>query len=236
MSSVFSRTTTKSMSSGPLSGQRRLDAGEELHRPQVDVLVELEPQLQQQALFEDARRHVGMADRARAGWRRNLRSSSTTPVRQDFAGPQVALAAESRSPSVRTSMPSSAATALRTLTPSAATSGPVPSPPITATLRMSAGCSRSSSSHARTVRSARGGERSCTGRGGNTDGKRPILCACAGSSQDNGRAAELACGGGLGRPDAARRGLGFGLLATETGFHRLRETVAQRRPGQARAE
>ena len=47
-----------------LAGQRGFDAGEQLHRAQIDVLIELEPQLQQQAFFEDAGRHVGMADRA----------------------------------------------------------------------------------------------------------------------------------------------------------------------------
>ena len=52
------------MSLGPLARERRLDAGKQLHRPQVDVLIELEPQLQQQALFQDARLHVGMADGA----------------------------------------------------------------------------------------------------------------------------------------------------------------------------
>ena len=39
---MFSRTTTKSMSSGPLSLSGRLDAGIELDRAQVDVLVERE--------------------------------------------------------------------------------------------------------------------------------------------------------------------------------------------------
>ena len=93
MSSVFSRTTTKSMSFGPLAGQRRLDAGEQLHRPQVDVLVEAEPQLQQQALFEDAGRHVGMADRAEQD--RGEGAQFVEHGRgQNFAGPQVAVAAE----------------------------------------------------------------------------------------------------------------------------------------------
>ena len=49
---------------GALAGQRRLDAGIELDRAQVDVLIELETQFQQQALFQDARRDVGMPDRA----------------------------------------------------------------------------------------------------------------------------------------------------------------------------
>ena len=49
---------------GPLAGQRRLHAGEQLHRAEVDVLVEAEPQFQEQALLHDSRRHVGMADGA----------------------------------------------------------------------------------------------------------------------------------------------------------------------------
>ena len=52
------------MCSGPLPTSGHLDAGKELDRPQVDVLIELKPQLQQQPLFQNARLHVGMADGA----------------------------------------------------------------------------------------------------------------------------------------------------------------------------
>ena len=52
------------MSSGPLAGQRGFDAGEELDRPEIDVLVEAETQGQEQALFQDAGGDVGMADGA----------------------------------------------------------------------------------------------------------------------------------------------------------------------------
>ena len=51
------------MSSGPLPRIGRLDPGIEADRPEVDVLVEIEPEPQQDALFEDPRRHRGMADR-----------------------------------------------------------------------------------------------------------------------------------------------------------------------------
>ena len=81
------------MSFGPLSGQRRLDAGEQLHRAQVDVLVEAEPQFQQQALFEDAGGDVGMADRAEQDGGEGAQLVERLG-RQDFAGPQIALAAE----------------------------------------------------------------------------------------------------------------------------------------------
>ena len=80
MSSVFSRTTTKSMSSGPLPVSGVSTPGKSLHRPQVDVLVELKAQLQQQALFQDARGDVGMADRAQERSASNFRSSSTAPA------------------------------------------------------------------------------------------------------------------------------------------------------------
>ncbi len=66
----------------------------------------------------------------------NLPSSSQRAGGQDLAGAQVAVAAEVEVREFDSSMPSSLATALRTLTPSAATSGPVPSPPITATLSL----------------------------------------------------------------------------------------------------
>jgi hypothetical protein len=40
--------------------QRRLDAGQQLDRPQIDVLVQLEAKLQQQPLFQYARWYIGM--------------------------------------------------------------------------------------------------------------------------------------------------------------------------------
>ena len=63
----------------------------------------------------------------------NLRSSSTAPVGQDFAGLEIAIAAEVEVDHfvLEAFKP---ATAWRTFTPSAATSGPVPSPPMTAIL------------------------------------------------------------------------------------------------------
>ena len=116
-----------------LAGQRGFDAGEQFHRPQVDVLVEAEPQFQEQALFEDAGGDVGMAHRAQQNGGKGAQFVERLG-RHDLAGPQIALAAEIEVLQFDL-IPSKAATALRTFTPSAATSGPVPSPPITATLR-----------------------------------------------------------------------------------------------------
>ncbi len=120
--------------SGPCPASGVSTPGKSFTGPEVDVLVEVEPQVEQQLAFEDAGRDVGMADGAEQdgvelaqlvdGRRRaGSRPSSGSGRRR------------SRSRSVRSWMPSSLATALRTLTPSAATSGPVPSPPMTAILR-----------------------------------------------------------------------------------------------------
>ena len=49
---------------GPLALDRRLDARVEPDRAEVDVLVEVEPEPEQDPLLEDARRHAGMPDRA----------------------------------------------------------------------------------------------------------------------------------------------------------------------------
>ena len=82
----------KSMSSGPLSLMRAFDAGEQLHRPQVDVLVEAEPQIEEQLPLEDAGLHVGMADRAEQD--RVELAQLVEPVGgQCFAGLEVAIAA-----------------------------------------------------------------------------------------------------------------------------------------------
>ena len=52
------------MSSGPLSFSGRFDARVELDRPQVDVLVQLEPHPEKDALLQDAGLDIGMADGA----------------------------------------------------------------------------------------------------------------------------------------------------------------------------
>ena len=65
----------------------------ELDRAQVDVLLQLEAGAQQDALFEDARLHVGMADGAEQDGR-ELPQFRQHAVRQHLAGAQVALAAE----------------------------------------------------------------------------------------------------------------------------------------------
>ena len=77
----------------PFAGQWRFDAGIELHRTQVDVLVQLESHLQQQASLQDSRRHVGMADGSQID-----RVESTQFVngalRQDLSCCQIAFTAE----------------------------------------------------------------------------------------------------------------------------------------------
>ena len=49
---------------GPFSCQRGLDAGEQFDWSEVDVLIQAEPQIEQQLAFEDAGSDVGMADGA----------------------------------------------------------------------------------------------------------------------------------------------------------------------------
>ena len=130
---MFSRTTTKSMSLGPLVLERRLDARVELHRAQVDVLVELEAQPEQDALLEDAGLHVGMADRAEED-RVEAPQLLGGALRQHLAGAQIAVAAEIEFATLDRSNPQAARRARSTFTASAVTSGPVPSPGIIAIL------------------------------------------------------------------------------------------------------
>ena len=84
---MFSRTTTKSMSAGPLSLSGVSTPGVELHGAEIDVEVELEAEPEQDALLEDAGLHVGVADRAEEDRVEPRRSStalsgSTSPVRR----------------------------------------------------------------------------------------------------------------------------------------------------------
>ena len=119
---------------GPLVLERRLDAREEPDRAQVDVLVEREARLQQDALLEDAGLHVGVADGAEqdrvvlAQLLDGTLSGRVSPVRL------VALAAEVEVRQVELEAELRAAAASRTFTASRVTSGPVPSPGITAML------------------------------------------------------------------------------------------------------
>jgi len=78
---------------GPLVLQRAFHARVELHRAQVDVLLQLEAQAQQQALLEHARSHVGVADRAEQDGVEAPQLLDRS-VRQHLAGAQVTLAAE----------------------------------------------------------------------------------------------------------------------------------------------
>ncbi len=76
---------------GLLAGQGGLDAGEELDRAEVDVLVEIEPHLQQQPAFENAGRDIRMPDRAEQD-RVELGKLLNRSFRKDLAGGQVTLA------------------------------------------------------------------------------------------------------------------------------------------------
>ena len=120
------------MSSGPLSFSGRVHARIELHRPEVDVLVECEADVEQDALLQDARADLRVADGAQED-RLELPQFGDDRLGQGLAGLEVALAAEVVSGVVEFE-PSGAATAFSTFTPSATTSGPVPSPGITAML------------------------------------------------------------------------------------------------------
>ena len=62
--SVFSRTTTKSISPPRGFAQRRLHAGIEKRRPHIGVLIESPPDGQQQPVQRDVIGNIGMADRA----------------------------------------------------------------------------------------------------------------------------------------------------------------------------
>ena len=74
------------------AGQRRLHARQQFHGPQVDVLVELEPQVEEQSLLEDAGSDIGMADRSEKD--RVFRAQQVEPaLGDDLAGLQVAIAA-----------------------------------------------------------------------------------------------------------------------------------------------
>ena len=74
-------------------GDRRRDTRQELYRPQVDVLVEREAHLEQQATLQHARRHVGGPHRAEQD-RVDLVELCEGLVGQDLPGGEVAAAAE----------------------------------------------------------------------------------------------------------------------------------------------
>ena len=77
---------------GPLVLQRAVHPGVELDRPQVDVLVELEPDREQQALLQDAGLDVGMADGAQVDGV-ELAQLVDLPLADHLAGGQVTVAA-----------------------------------------------------------------------------------------------------------------------------------------------
>ena len=78
---------------GALVPERRLDAGVELHGAEVDVLVEGEAQLEQEALLEDAGLDAGVADGAEEEGVVLLEGGDLGVV-DDLAGLEVAFAAE----------------------------------------------------------------------------------------------------------------------------------------------
>jgi hypothetical protein len=75
----------------PFVLERGLHIGIQLHRPQVDVLIEGEARLEQNAYFQNAGLDVGMADGAQENGIELLELLQCT-VRQDLAGALVALA------------------------------------------------------------------------------------------------------------------------------------------------
>ena len=125
---MFSRTTTKSMSSSPWLGTQGLDAGVAHDRPEVHVLIELEPDLQQQVALQDAGLHARVADRARGRSASISRSCVELLVGEHIAGAQEPIGAEVEVDQRHVEV---ARTASSTLRPSATTSGPVPSPRMT---------------------------------------------------------------------------------------------------------
>ncbi len=73
---------------GPLASDRPLDAREKLDRPEVDVLLELEPEPEQNPFFQDSRERPWDGRRPRAGSRRrrgalaSRRPGRISPVRR----------------------------------------------------------------------------------------------------------------------------------------------------------
>ncbi len=117
----------------PLVLERAVHAGVELDRPQVDVLVQLEPHGEQDALLQDARRHVGVADGAQVD---GVELAQLVQGARPAGSRRCGGSARPRSRKLTVSYlnPTALAAASRTFSPSRTTSGPVPSPGITAIL------------------------------------------------------------------------------------------------------
>jgi hypothetical protein len=77
---------------GALVLERRLDAGEKLHRPEIDVLVQAEAHVQQQLALEDAGGNVRMAHCAKQNGVETAELVQAV-LRQRFAGFQITIAA-----------------------------------------------------------------------------------------------------------------------------------------------
>ena len=88
---MFSRTTTMSMSSGPLFRIGVSTPGIEADGTKVDVLVEVEPEPEQDPLLEDSRRDVGMAHGAQQDGVAGAEPADRR-LGQDLAGRQIPLA------------------------------------------------------------------------------------------------------------------------------------------------
>ena len=73
--------------------QGRIHVRVEFHRPQVDVLIQFEPQAQQQSFFENARLHIRMPDRAQVD-RVQFAEFRDHAVGQNLPGALVAFAAQ----------------------------------------------------------------------------------------------------------------------------------------------
>ncbi len=78
---------------GPLAADRALDPREQADGAEVDVLVEVEPEAQQDPFLQDARGHPGMADGTQQDGV-DVAQLADRPVGQDLAGPQITLAAD----------------------------------------------------------------------------------------------------------------------------------------------
>ena len=128
---MFSRTTTMSTSVGAFAADRAFDTGEKVDRTEVDVLVEIEPQAQQDPLLQHARRAPCGSPTAPSRMASRLAELPDRRVGQDLAGPQVVLAADVDVRELDRRSPPRPPTAARTCRLSAITSGPTPSPATT---------------------------------------------------------------------------------------------------------
>ncbi len=92
-SSVFSRDYDEIDIGRALVLQRSFDTGEQLHGAEIDVLVELEAEFEEESFFQNAGGDVRMTHRAQVH-AVELAQLVDSAGRQNFAGPQIAIAAK----------------------------------------------------------------------------------------------------------------------------------------------